>query len=88
MDEQKAPIVGDRNTVELYFDNVGQIHYINGNIKLDMLTIDPSAPQQPAGFIGTRIVMSLQSFLNSFEAAKNMIDKLVANGVLSQTSNK
>ena len=69
---------------ELYFDGILRAHLVGGNVKLDMLTLDPNADGQATGRVRARVVMSLQAFLASKETIDNMVQQLVDKNIISK----
>lgn len=76
----------------IYTDGVGKIHFFGNMLRLDLMDFVPSesddANSKPEPKITTRLVMSPNAFLASYESFMNMIDKLTKAGVLTPAENK
>lgn len=76
----------------IYTDGIGKIHFFGNMIRLDLMDFVPSESDdpnaKPAPQITTRLVMSPNAFLASYESFVNMIDKLTKAGVLSPVQNE
>lgn len=88
------PIVTKTNTMddtknEFFTDGIGQIHFAGGMVRLDLMTLQPSAEEgkPPTSHSRTRLVMPPQGFLAAFNSMRQLIDKLVAAGVLKKNTN-
>jgi len=73
-----------QDPTDLYFDGVLRAHLIGGNIKIDMLTIDPDDTGNATGRVEKRVVMGLQAFLAAKDVMDNMIQQLVEKGIISK----
>jgi len=71
----------------IYTDGIGKIHFFGNMLRLDLMDFvptdsdDPNSKPEPQ--ITTRLVMSPNAFLASYESFMNMIDKLTKAGVLT-----
>ncbi|MDO4585737.1 MAG: hypothetical protein Q4C95_00410 [Planctomycetia bacterium] len=70
---------------EIYADGIGQIHFAGGMVRFDFVTLQPTADgEAPTPEKSERIIMPPQGFLNTFNSMQQLIDKLVAAGVLQK----
>ena len=73
----------------IYTDGVGKIHFFGNMLRLDLMDFVPAesddANAKPEPQITTRLVMSPNAFLASYESFINMIDKLQKAGVLTSS---
>ncbi len=73
---------------EMYADGVEQIQFAAGMIRMDLVTLQPQEDgKEPVPEIHTRLIMPPQGFLNAFGAMQQLIDKLVADGILKKRNN-
>lgn len=73
---------------EFYVDGVGQIHFAGNMVRFDMVTLQPGAEgQAPTPEPAFRVIMPPQGFLAAFNSMQQLIDKLVAAGVLRKNEN-
>jgi len=76
----------------IYTDGVGKIHFFGNMLRLDLMDFVPAesedANAKPEPRTTTRLVMSPNAFLASYESFMNMIDKLTKAGVLTPTEEK
>lgn len=73
---------------EYYADGLGQIHFAGNMVRFDFITLQPgpdgTAPTPENNF---RVIMPPQGFLGAFNSMQQLIDKLVAAGVLRKNEN-
>lgn len=70
---------------EIFADGVGQIHFAGNMVRFDLVTLQPTGDgKAPAVESKVRIIMPPQGFLGAFDSMQNLIDKLVAAGVLKK----
>ena len=80
--------MSEENITTLYSDGIGKIHFFGNMLRLDLMEFvpsdgnDPNAKPEPK--VTSRIVMSPNAFLASYESFMNMIDKLAKAGILSK----
>ena len=76
---------------EIFADAVSAVH-VNGNlVRIDLMTIQPhlkSENGQPVVEVNQRIIMPLEGFVQSVAVQENVIQQLVAAGVLQQSADK
>ena len=73
---------------EYYVDGVGQIHFAGNMVRFDLVTLQPNADgQAPTPATAFRVIMPPQGFLAAFNSMQQLIDKLVAAGVLRKNEN-
>ncbi len=73
---------------EYFVDGVGQIHFAGNMVRFDMVTLQPAADgQAPTPEAAFRVIMPPQGFLAAFNSMQQLIDKLVAAGVLRKNEN-
>lgn len=72
---------------EIFADAVSAIH-VNGNIvRIDLMTREPQLKSnngQPVFDISRRIIMPLEGFVQSLAVQEDIVNKLVAAGVLKR----
>ena len=76
-----------KNIKETYVDGVETIHVLNATVRLDMFTLQP--PQgdgNPTPQVFERIVMPVQSFLNMHSAMQQILDKMIKDGLVTNTA--
>ncbi len=75
---------------ELYTDGIGQIHFVGGMVKIDMVTLEPGHEdgKPPVPVEKFRIITTPQGFLNSFSAMQQLIGKLEQAGVIKRNDNQ
>ena len=79
---------GNKMEKEFYVDGVGQIHFAGNMVRFDMVTLQPGAEgQAPTPEPAFRVIMPPQGFLAAFNSMQQLIDKLVAAGVLRKNEN-
>ena len=70
---------------EIYADGIGQIHFAGNMVRMDLFTLQPTEEgQSPKPEISERLIMPPQGFLSAFNSMQQLIDKLVAAGVLKK----
>ncbi len=69
---------------EIYADGIGQIHFIGGMVRYDFVSLEPTGKTSGLQAI-ERIIMPPQGFLNMFNSMQELIDKLLAAGVLTKS---
>ncbi len=73
---------------EIYADGIGQIQFSGNMFRFDFVTIQPTGEKEPNKFeVNQRIIMPPQGFLAAFNSMQQLIDKLVAAGVLQKNPN-
>ena len=70
---------------EIFADGIGQIHFAGGMVRFDFVTLQPEAEgQAPSVQPGVRVIMPPQGFLGAFNSMQQLINKLLAAGVLQK----
>ena len=70
---------------ELYADGIGQIHFVGNMVRFDFVTLQPTEEgKAPEPQNTVRVIMPPQGFLSAFNSMQQLIDKLVAAGVLQK----
>ena len=72
-----------KNTKEIYADGVETIHVLNGTVRMDMFSLQP--PQEggsPTPEVFGRVIMPIQSFLNMHSTMQQIVDKMLADGLI------
>ncbi len=73
----------------IYSDAVGKIAVINGNVRIELLTIDEVKENKEMSLKSTNeLIMPLDGFVKSFETQKKIIDALIQDGILKLNDNK
>ena len=73
---------------EIYADGIGQIHWAGNMVRFDFMTFQPDPEGgNPTPEYNERIIMPPQGFLAAHESMKQLIDKLLAAGVLARNPN-
>lgn len=71
---------------EVFADGIGQIHFAGNMFRFDFVTLQPTADgEQPTTQVVQRVIMPPQGFLGAMNSMQQMVDKLVAAGVLQKT---
>lgn len=76
---------------EIFADAVSAVHVTGNLVRIDLMTIQPhlkSENGQPVVEVNQRIIMPLEGFVQSVAVQENVIQQLVAAGVLQQSSDK
>ena len=72
---------------EIFADAIGQIHFSANMVRFDFVSMQPTADgEAPVPEKVCRIVMPPLGFLNARESIQQLIDKLLAAGVLQKNS--
>ena len=66
---------------ELYSDGIGQIHFIGGMVRYDYVTLQPNDGADSS----VRVIMPPQGFLEAYNAMRQLVDKMIAAGILKKT---
>ena len=70
---------------EIYADGIGQIHFAGQMFRFDFVTLQPNKEGgNPIPQFNERIIMPPQGFLAAYDSMKQLIDKLLAAGVLQK----
>lgn len=70
---------------EIFADGLGQIHYVGNMVRVDLVTLQPTAGgSAPVAESKERVIMPLQGFLGALDAMQKVADKLVATGVVKK----
>ena len=73
---------------EIYADGIGQIHFAGNMVRFDFMTLQPGAEgTAPTPEYNERIIMPPMGFLGAFNSMQQLIDKLLAAGVLKKNEN-
>ena len=68
---------------EIFADKIGQISFVGGMVRFDYMTIQPEDDGVSAAE-AARIIMPLQGFLNAADSMRQLVDKLLEAGVLTE----
>ena len=63
---------------EVFADGIGQIHFADGMVRFDFITLQPGddgKPPVPQSSI--RVIMPPQGFLNAFNSMQQLMDKIL-----------
>ena len=63
---------------EVFADGIGQIHFADGLVRFDFITLQPGddgKPPIPQSSI--RVIMPPQGFLNAFNSMQQLMDKIL-----------
>ena len=70
---------------EFFADGIGQIHFIGGMVRSDLVTLQPAEEgKAPVPESCARVIMPVQGFLSTLNSMQQLVDKLVAAGVLKK----
>ena len=73
------------NKKEIFADGIGQIHFADGMVRFDFVTLQPEEDgQAPIPQSNVRVIMPPQGFLGTFNSMQQLIDKLLEAGVLQK----
>ena len=68
-----------------YIDGVGQVHFINGMIRMDMIVLKPQQEgEAPIPEGAGQIVMTPQGFLTMLGSMQQLADKLAEAGIFQK----
>ena len=73
---------------EVFADGIGQIHFADGMVRFDFITLQPGddgKPPIPQSSI--RVIMPPQGFLNAFNSMQQLVGKLVEAGIVKKNVN-
>ncbi len=74
---------------EVFVDGIGQIHFIRGLVRFDLISLEPDPDgKDPTPTLKKRIIMPPEGFLNTFNTMQQLIDQLLEAGVLKKTDSK
>ena len=74
---------------EIFADGIGQIHFAGNMVRMDLFTLQPTEEgQAPKPETQERLIMPPQGFLAAFNSMQQLIDKLIAAGVLKKNENR
>ena len=70
---------------EVFFVCLESIHILNGTVRMDFFTLQPPAESNgnPVPEVKARFVVPLQSFLNIHSSMQRLVDKLIADGIVT-----
>ena len=72
-------------TKEIFVDGLGKIHFVGNMMRCDYVTLQPTEDgKAPKAESKMRVIMPLQGFLGAFDSMQQIINKLVAAGVLKK----
>jgi hypothetical protein len=72
---------------EIFADGISAIHVTGHLVRIDLVTVQPqqkSDSDQPVLDISKRIIMPLESFVQSFVVQENILKQLIDAGVLTK----
>ena len=72
---------------EIFADGISSIHITGNLVRIDLMTIQPhlkSDNGQPVVEITRRIIMPLEGFVQSLALQEDIVNRLVATGVLKK----
>ncbi|MBP5671875.1 MAG: hypothetical protein K5787_03575 [Lentisphaeria bacterium] len=73
---------------EIFADGFGQIHFAGNMVRFDLISLQPQeGGKPPVPESHTRLIMPPQGFLAAFNSMQQLIDKLIAAGVLKKNEN-
>ena len=70
---------------EIFADGISAIHVTGNLVRIDLLTLQPQLKSdngQPVVDISKRIIMPLEGFVQSLATQQDIVNKLIAAGVL------
>ena len=70
---------------EIFADGISAIHVTGNLVRIDLLTLQPQLKSdngQPIVDISKRIIMPLEGFVQSLATQQDIVNKLIAAGVL------
>ena len=83
----EVTIMSDKK--EIFADGFGQIHFAGGMVRFDLMTLQPGEEgKAPVPESKIRLIMPPQGFLSAFNSMQQLIDKLVAAGVVKKNENQ
>jgi len=63
---------------EVFADGIGQIHFADGMVRFDFITLQPGEEgKQPIPQSSIRVIMPPQGFLNAFNSMQQLMDKIL-----------
>lgn len=72
-------------TKEIFADGIGQIHFVGNMMRCDFVTLQPTEDgKAPKAESTMRVIMPLQGFLGAFDSMQQLVNRLVAAGVLKK----
>lgn len=74
-------------TDEIFTDGIGEITFTGGVFRIDLVTLSPlerDASGNPKTVLRQRLIMPPDGFLHSFSAMQDILDKLVAAGIVKR----
>ena len=63
---------------EVFADGIGQIHFAEGMVRFDFITLQPGEEgKPPIPQSSIRVIMPPQGFLNAFNSMQQLMDKIL-----------
>ncbi|OGV31862.1 MAG: hypothetical protein A2020_04055 [Lentisphaerae bacterium GWF2_45_14] len=71
---------------EIFVDGIGQIHFLNGMVRYDLISLQPNQEnqKQPIPEMKARIIMPPEGFLRTFDTMQKLIDQLSEAGIIKK----
>ena len=67
-----------------FIDGVSQVHFLNGNIRLDTFVLQGQQDAEPQQMENTQLVLTPQGFLSMLGAMQQLAEKLAEAGILQK----
>ena len=67
-----------------FIDGVSQVHFLNGNIRLDTFVFQGQQGAEPAPVENAQLVLTPQGFLAMLGAMQQLAEKLAEAGILQK----
>ena len=71
-----------------FIDGVSQVHFLNGNIRLDTFVLQGQQDAEPVPLENAQLVLTPQGFLSMLGAMQNIAEKLAEAGLLQKQEQK
>jgi hypothetical protein len=69
---------------ELFSDGVGRVDFVSGVVRIELVSLDPTPGGQGKMEVRQRVIMPVDGFLHSLNTMGDLVNKLVAAGVLKR----
>jgi len=69
---------------EIFADGVGRVDFTAGVVRIELVSLDPAAQGAERAEVRHRVVMPLEGYLQSLNTLGELVNKMVAAGVLKR----
>jgi hypothetical protein len=69
---------------EIFADTVGRVDFVNGVVRMELVSLEPTDAGQGRMEVRQRVVMPVEGFLGALNTMGDLVNKLVDAGVLKR----